>query len=179
MTIDRMTAGASDPSSAVAAVPDDARLALSELRRLVTITLVDEEGEASTLERHAVTLATTVNELSWFIVAVSLGAMVFVLARLVAPLVRRIVALNRVTRGIAGGDYDVRLDDGGTDELAELGRTFSQMARELQASRQAMSRASEDMRLVLDTVEQGLVAVDADGRMSSQCSRQLSGWLGD
>jgi two-component system chemotaxis sensor kinase CheA len=48
----------------------------------------------------------------------------------------------------------------------------------VQARTVEVERRIRDMRLVLDNVQQGLVSVDLDGRMSSERSRVLDGWLG-
>jgi HAMP domain-containing protein len=70
--------------------------------------------------------------------ALLLVAVVWLVARsIVAPLRRLVHAAERLRRGELG--VEVRIDR--PDELGELGRTFNQMSRELQASTQQIRRA--------------------------------------
>ncbi|MFZ2650188.1 MAG: ATP-binding protein [Burkholderiaceae bacterium] len=48
----------------------------------------------------------------------------------------------------------------------------------VQARTATIKEKQRDMRLILDNVEQGLVTIDLDGRMSSECSRMVEQWFG-
>jgi two-component system, chemotaxis family, sensor kinase CheA len=60
-------------------------------------------------------------------------------------------------------------------ELRHHGENLEQLVQQRTAALQARNRA---MRLVLDNVEQGLVTVGLDGKMSSERSRAFDDWFG-
>jgi len=61
-----------------------------------------------------------------------------------------VVALNRAARTIAQGRLNVRVPTAGRDEMAELGRTFNEMAAQLEAAAQKQQE--------LDTLRRDLIA---------------------
>jgi len=48
--------------------------------------------------------------------------------------VKRIKKLNESTKEIAAGNFDIKLEEKGTDELSELARSFNKMSAELKAN---------------------------------------------
>lgn len=77
--------------------------------------------------------------------------------------VRKINRLRNATHEIARGNYDVKLDTSGSDEISELASDFGDMAAALQASeveiqrqedrrRQFMADAAHEMRTPLTTI---------------------------
>lgn len=50
--------------------------------------------------------------------------------------------------------------------------------RELKASLEKVQRAHAGMKLVLDNIDQGLVSVDREGRVSPECSARVREWFG-
>lgn len=134
----------------------------------------------------------------------ALGAMLagamgaFWVARSIA---RRLEAIAKVATAVAGGNLDVTpvIDTHG-DEIGAMARAFSEMLRRLKAliaqtrdsAREAQQRLESlvaertaelhsrnaDMRLVLNSVGQGFVTLDREGRMSEERSRVLTRWLG-
>lgn len=93
------------------------------------------------------------------LVAVLLSAVVGL--ALAAGLIRRMERLGSVTRRVAAGDLDQRVDASGSDELAQLAESFDRMViglrhqravleqrqRELQASLDEQRRLTEDLLL--------------------------------
>jgi two-component system chemotaxis sensor kinase CheA len=95
------------------------------------------------------------------------------------------------------GDFEVRARKTSRDELGLLTDAFNDMLagiqerdRELRAHRENLERAvvartrelsqrNEQMRLVLDNVEQGLVTIDREGKLSPECSRAFERWFGE
>jgi len=67
-----------------------------------------------------------------------------------STLTDRIRLLDRAARSIAGGDLDVRIPVHGRDEMADLARTFNQMAEQLQAA--------ERKQRELETLRRDLIA---------------------
>jgi len=83
-------------------------------------------------------------------------------------LVRAIRELSAGSQAIAAGEYEKRLPDGGTDELAELARNFNRMAEvlaQVEASRVALiTNVAHELRTPL-TALQGYAEALNDGVM--------------
>ena len=93
-------------------------------------------------------------------------------------------------------DFSLRAVGKSRDELGTLTHAFNEMLtgiqdrdRELGVHREnlerlvaertvALSKRNEEMRLVLDTVEQGLATLDKDGRLSAERSRAFDDFFG-
>lgn len=99
--------------------------------------------------------------------------------RLSKEMTAPMLALAEGTSRIAKGDLDFRLEDTGNDELALLVQSFNRMAKDLQQSRQGLTRANELLarqnatvaernryiEAVLDSVATGVVTLDAQGNL--------------
>ncbi|HEX8347381.1 MAG TPA: HAMP domain-containing sensor histidine kinase [Actinoplanes sp.] len=89
--------------------------------------------------------------------SVSLTAAIVAAAAIVVALLlsrrvlRPIAALTRASRGLSTGRLDERVPVRGNDELAELGRTFNQMAESLQRSEERQRRMVADVAHELRT----------------------------
>ncbi len=105
--------------------------------------------------------------------------------RLSGPVGRLTVGARRV----GGGDLDVQVpEDSGEDEIAQLGRYFNRMTRELKRQRQTLLENTDQIerrrRLfdsVLSSVTSGVVGLDADGRVAfvNRSAERLLDWQGD
>jgi two-component system chemotaxis sensor kinase CheA len=114
---------------------------------------------------------------------------------------RRLRAIDRVASLVAGGDLAQRaVQDDARDEIGSLSRSFGVMLEQIKrliaeiASRaeeeqarleglvdqrtRALARRNDDMRRVLDNVDQGFLTIGRDQRMSAERSRILEHWLG-
>ena len=128
-------------------------------------------------------------------VATLMGIM---LSRLQAVRITRPVQqLTQAATDLAGGDRSVRVKIESGDELEMLGFSFNRMVWELSTSYDkledlnrnlehkvqertlALAGRNEDMRAVLDNVDQGLITVAADGRMAPERSAALDKWFGE
>ena len=99
--------------------------------------------------------------------------------RLSKQIAAPILALAEGTNRVARGDLDFRLEDTGKDELGLLVESFNRMARDLQQSREGLTRANELLaqqnttiaernlyiEAVLDSVATGVITLDASGRV--------------
>jgi two-component system sensor histidine kinase BaeS len=86
--------------------------------------------------------------------AIALGMLVAALALgagLAQWLTRRTRAVARGTTALIQGDYDVRLDAAGDDELAQLARNFNELAATLAANRRARQQWIADIAHELRT----------------------------
>lgn len=132
-------------------------------------------------------------------VAIVVGA---ALALIIAhSLARRLRAISLVAEKVAGGDLSqTPPSDASRDEIGSLARSFASMLGQIQrlfAERaaaaaeeqtrleglvqkrtQMLEQRNDDMRRVLDNVDQGFLTIDARGTMSSERSAILERWLG-
>ena len=96
-----------------------------------------ESIERVYMERQHVTFSSIA--IGMLVAALALGA------GLAHWLTRRIHALARGTNALSHGDYHVRLDARGHDELAQLARDFNALAATLAAARQARQQWIADI----------------------------------
>jgi two-component system chemotaxis sensor kinase CheA len=127
------------------------------------------------------------------VVAVSL-LLTWLIGRSISGSVARLATVaSRVQRD---KDFSLRAEKSSDDELGALTDVFNDMLagiqvrdRELEAHREnlealvdertrELKKRTEDMRLVLDTVDQGLVSLQKDGVMSDERSRAFDGFFG-
>jgi two-component system, chemotaxis family, sensor kinase CheA len=118
-----------------------------------------------------------------------------VMAWLIARgLARRLRAIGDVATAVAHGDLDQPpLDTSRRDEVGVLATAFNAMVAQLKqhiwraqerlaklvAERtDALEARTREMRLVFDQVDQGLLVVDLDGTIASDCSAAVERWLG-
>ena len=87
---------------------------------------------------------------------------------LAVRMLRPIRAMAAGAERIAAGNYEVRVPEGGQDELAVLGRAFNEMATSLQSAerrrRELVSDVAHEFRTPLSTVE-GYVEAMSDGTL--------------
>ena len=94
---------------------------------------------------------------------------------------RRVGRLAAAAQRMAEGDFDVAVDDPSRDELSVLARSLATLAR---ANRVALARLAAEGRLVrtiIDAMREGVVAVDAAGRITlvNRAMLALAGHAGD
>jgi HPt (histidine-containing phosphotransfer) domain-containing protein/HAMP domain-containing protein len=129
----------------------------------------------------------------------AIGTMVFgmALARNAAGRITQPLAeLTRATSALAAGDRKLRVSIRSQDELETLGDAFNTMVGELNESyarleglnrtlehrvdertRELASR-NRELRLVLDTVNEGLLGLTPDGRLAPEHSAIIDRWFG-
>ncbi|MCG8421403.1 MAG: ATP-binding protein [Proteobacteria bacterium] len=155
------------------------------------------EVSTSTLEakRHEITRG-----------ALGLGVMALIVGVLMAALIgrsfaRRIIAIATVATAVAAGDREQRpVEDHAGDEIGALARAFNAMLAQLrgliaqirkQAKRQGerlerlveqrtheLNARNQDMRLVLDNVDQGFLTTDRNGVVLGERSAIVERWFG-
>ena len=121
----------------------------------------------------------------------------FAVSRMQAVRITRPIGdLTEAANSFAAGNRDVRVRIESGDELEILGSSFNRMVEELNGSyreleqmnrtleRRVEERTSElarknrDMRLVLDTVDQGFLTLSPLGIMARERSRVMDEWFG-
>lgn len=136
-----------------------------------------------------VVIGTRLELIPWREVLVRFGvaiAFAFVLAAaLAASLSRfagtRLAAVQRASRAIAGGDLTARVPVEGSDELADMGRAFNEMAEQLEGARRRerefLMSVGHDLRTPLTTIA-GYAEAMQDGRIAGDDLPRVAGVLG-
>lgn len=99
---------------------------------------------------------------------------------------RPVGRLTDAAQRVGGGDMDVRVvEEDGDDEIAQLGRYFNQMTRQIKAQRDALldnthqiERRRRLFDSVLSSVTSGVVGLDSTGRVTfvNRSAERLLGW---
>jgi two-component system nitrogen regulation sensor histidine kinase NtrY len=101
----------------------------------------------------------------------------FYMAREITTPIRQ---LAEGTVKVAGGDYDIHIDEGGRDEIGFLVQSFNKMTQDLQQSQAQLAAAyrqlsdshalistqKRDMEILLKNVAAGVIGIDAAGRVT-------------
>jgi two-component system chemotaxis sensor kinase CheA len=104
--------------------------------------------------------------------------------------------LTRATAVIAAGDRKLQVSIRSGDELEALGDAFNQMVSELNDSyarlevlnrnleqrvderTRELGQRNQELRVVLDTINEGLLSITADGSMTPERSAMIDRWFG-
>jgi signal transduction histidine kinase len=73
--------------------------------------------------------------------------------------------LGRAAQSLAEGDLAVRAEIGGADEFALLAQSLNEMRRRLLAQVDTIDRQRRTLEALLDQLNEGVIAADADGRI--------------
>jgi signal transduction histidine kinase len=88
-----------------------------------------------------------------------------------------IVRLREAAIALAKGQRSA-LDTRGTDEVADLSRSFVEMAAAIREREESLGKRNQEMRLVLNNVGQGLLVIDRDARVGPERSAVVDTWFG-
>ncbi|KAF0119199.1 MAG: two-component system OmpR family phosphate regulon sensor histidine kinase PhoR [bacterium] len=73
--------------------------------------------------------------------------------------------MTEVTKNIASGDFSRKVRIRSKDEIGELARTFNKMAEELEEKIQTISEDRNQMRAILSSVIEGVLAIDINEKV--------------
>ena len=79
---------------------------------------------------------------------------------------RSVLAVTAGARQLAAGDLDHRVPALGSDESRDLAIAFNRMARTIRSTVTALQGERSKLSAVLDTMDDGVVVVDADGAVT-------------
>ncbi len=113
------------------------------------------------VDRQIATLAGAVG-LAIGVASLAAAALAVWLGRTTARPIKR---LTELAGAMAAGQLDSRLQITSRDEVGELGQAFNQMADRVERTVQTISAERNRLAAILDTVAEGLVIVDRDGRV--------------
>jgi PAS domain S-box-containing protein len=95
-------------------------------------------------------------------IAVSLLVALGLSRRIAGPLRR----MRRLATTMAAGDFSQRLDLKEKDEIGDLAQSFDSLADSLQTSLSDLGQEQARLRGILASVAEGIIAVDAEGRVT-------------
>jgi signal transduction histidine kinase/HAMP domain-containing protein len=164
-------------------VPVQLRTTFTPDYLLVDARVVDPTGKANGISRVVFSLArenSAIRVMGHRILATSsltalmLSVLLLGFARIIIirPLATLAEAASRVERG---EPIDIVMDTG--DEVGRLARAFQTMSRAIAAREAQIAAQNQAMRLVLDNVEEGFVALDRAGAMSGERSAVFDRWF--
>jgi PAS domain S-box-containing protein len=99
------------------------------------------------------------------------GSLVVVLAGVIGIYTNRLVlsklkAVVDTTEQVGSGDLSARVPTRGSDEFAQLGESFNQMASRLQSYMEELRTTQEYLKHLIDSVDDGIVVLDQDLRVT-------------
>ena len=142
---------------------------------------VEEEGETLGFVRSALPVSLIERQLGNTARSVVLGTAVGVLAALLLGLLfarritRPIASMTRIARELSAGSYGSRVHVTRSDELGLLGQTLNELGAEITSRIAALSQEDAQLRAVLASMIEGVVAVDDSDRVAfiNQAARDL------
>ena len=121
-----------------------------KLNELIEVAVADETAEVLRIDADASSLLKRLERISQvhaaLAVLTTIGLLVLLLRGLRAPL----AGLLDGTRKLAGGDLSHRIAVSGRDEFAELGRSFNNMAGDLQEHQKALQDARDNLETIVE-----------------------------
>jgi two-component system sensor histidine kinase ResE len=79
---------------------------------------------------------------------------------------RPLIQMNKVAEAMAHGNFDGQIDVVTNDEVGQLGRTFNKLAHELAQTIAALSMEKDQLKSILTSLHDGVLAVDIQGRIT-------------
>ena len=89
--------------------------------------------------------------------------LVITIVYLAKSIVKPIARLTKVTKAIAAGDYKIKAEVAGSDEISELAASFNFMTDQMQAARQHEAEVLNELLVMLNTSGEGYWKVDQSG----------------
>jgi len=144
---------------------------------------VGEAGPMGIVVRTAIPVTETERALRRIYIAIVwAGAIVAVCAALLSLLISRrisapITRMKRIAQLFAQGQLDTRVPDTGAAELDELAGALNEMATQLQDRILTITRQRNEVKAILSSLGEGVLAVDCRGRIVSvnRAAAQLLG----
>lgn len=130
--------------------------------------------------REAAALAQLSRQISYVSVATALCLALAILLAIHRVVVRPVRRLEEAAARLARGELH-QLERGGgrvDDEVARLGRQFSEMADAVRDREQRLGVRNAELKLILDSVEQGFLTARVDGTLLPERSAIVEKWAG-
>lgn len=160
---------------AIRLAPDGERLWVAEAVR--------RNGRLLAIARASVPTRVVATRVSAVRERLAVGAGVAMLVAMASALllaigiVRPARELAAAARRLGEGELDRRSGFARGDELGDLGRAFDDMAENLQHMVSRLDERNRELRVVLDSVDQGLLTVDVHGAIAAERSARVDAWF--
>ncbi|HEX6878987.1 MAG TPA: histidine kinase dimerization/phospho-acceptor domain-containing protein, partial [Terriglobales bacterium] len=113
------------------------------------------------------------------------SALAFLVALVIAgaaaqTITRRLLRIVEFSSRIAEGDLGARIDEISNDEIGKVARALDRTARQLEASFEAVERSRNELVTLLNSMQEPVIAVGADGRVvwaNQRMEKMLPGQL--
>lgn len=89
-------------------------------------------------------------------------------------IVRPIESMRSVALAVSQGDFSRRADEDQEGEMGDLARTINKMAEDLSLSFQQMRDQAIHLKQIIDSIGEGIVAVDPEGKVTRYNNRIYS-----
>jgi two-component system chemotaxis sensor kinase CheA len=111
-----------------------------------------------------------------FVVVALVGTILFAATSLsITRAVRNVV---KMLEKVKEGDLSARNNDAASDEIGAIAQTLDSTIAEVESSRDRIRQSAVAMRRVLDSVDQAMLLVHADGTFGAERSRLFDEWFG-
>jgi two-component system, chemotaxis family, sensor kinase CheA len=134
-------------------------------------------------DREAAELRRLARQSLWVALIASLalaGAILLTISRVaIGPLRRLQQAAVRLSRGEPRGAELTDQRAGMDDEVRQLAATFAEMAAAVTDREDKLAARNTDLKLILDSVQQGFLTANRDGSLRPQRSAIVDSWLPD
>ena len=107
----------------------------------------------------------------------ALGLALLLGVKMAGSMGRRIAAVSRAARALAGGDLEARARPRGTDEIAALATSFNEMAERLRLMVRDLRQEKRKVETILERLGEAILVTDPTGRivMSNLAAEQVFG----
>ncbi len=89
-----------------------------------------------------------------------IGALIFV-----RSLTKPINQISEASRKVAAGNFDIKVNIGGGDEIYELATNFNNMTAQIKTLFAEVTKQKEELNTIIKAIQDGLVALDITGRV--------------
>ena len=121
-----------------------------KLNELIEVAVADETAEVLRIDANATQLLTRLERISTIHAALAVLITLVIVFLLIRGLRAPLAALLDGTRRLAEGDLAYRINVKGKDEFAELGKSFNNMASDLQEHQKALQEARDNLESVVE-----------------------------
>lgn len=153
------------PASQIAAKETELAVAEATLQSTLTenieqdLQIVRTENARADAEVGQIALAAVVTASAGSVFAVAVGLAISI------SIAHNIKKLKVSSARIAGGDFSSQIEISTNDELGELAKSFNQMSASLRASYSRLALEKERDEILLESMSEGMVALDAKGNI--------------
>ncbi len=89
-----------------------------------------------------------------------IGALIFV-----RSLTKPINQISEASRKVAGGNFDIKVNISGRDEINELATNFNNMTAQIKTLFAEVTKQKEELNTIIKAIQDGLVAFDITGKV--------------